>query len=158
MTPRTDLSALSAHGSVVLGASVIAGARAVAQADYRAAEEDEFCGDEVRDILLPPWLSDNIEHVLPESAIRGLGLSLREDLQPHMYATCGVERHTDDMHGLSLCVVLHADGFTFKQGKARYTLAAGDWFIFDDRLPHEVCNTAASTSLLVVTAALQHAA
>lgn len=76
----------------------------------------------------------------------------------HMYATCGVEPHIDDMDGLSVCVVLHADGFTFKQSKTNLKLAAGDWFIFDDRLKHEVKNTAKATTLLIITAAVREVA
>jgi hypothetical protein len=78
-------------------------------------------------------------------------MPLRSPGRPCVYATCGVEKHVDNMDGLSVCLVLHADGFTFAQGRNRLRLQAGDWFVFDDRLPHEVKETEQSTTLLVLT-------
>lgn len=143
-------------GKVALSDVLREGARMEAKKDFAQAEADEFCGDEVRDIILPKWLGDP-ELVLPVAQLRELGLVLSYKRPVHMYATCGVEPHVDAMDGLSVCVVLHADGFTFKQGKTSLKLAAGDWFIFDDATKHAVTNTNKSTTLLIITAALRAA-
>jgi quercetin dioxygenase-like cupin family protein len=48
-------------------------------------------------------------------------------------------------------VVLYSDGFTFKQSGKKIPLRAGDWFLFDDGVEHEVVETRESTSLIILT-------
>jgi hypothetical protein len=88
-------------------------ARRLAAADYADCVREDFCGESVRDILLPTWLG-NIDMWLPTGDLHGMGLSPRGELA-RLYATCGVEPHIDDMDGLSVGIVLHSDGFTFGQ-------------------------------------------
>ena len=144
--------ALGAAGTVALPEEICAGARELAALDFANCVSEEFCGESVRDILLPAGLGD-IETVLPAVSLHSMGLGPRIE-RARLYATCGVEPHIDDMDGLSVCIVLHSDGFTFQQCGARRKLHAGDWFVFDDRLEHEVLDTEEATTLLVLTAPL----
>lgn len=145
---------LTARGRVAIIDVAREGARQLAIRDYAQAEAEDFCGDLVRDITLPEWLGDT-SLLLPVVALQGLGLKVRAERRVHMYATCGVDEHVDEMDGLSVAVVLHSDGFTFKSATQSLQLKVGDWFVFDDRLPHEACETRTSTTLLLLTAPLE---
>jgi hypothetical protein len=136
---------LGYKGSVSLPLDVVRRCDQLAARDYAAAAAAEFSTEEVRDIIIPSFLER-------ANLFSLIGAPLRtESRGSKMYATCGVDTHVDDMDGLSVCLVLHADGFTFVQGRNRLRLKAGDWFIFDDRLPHEVKDSKKSTTLLVLT-------
>lgn len=151
----TTTQHLGATGTIALPQAVIDGAFLLAAKDYQEAEEEEFSGDAVRDHLPPQdWLPDTMT-VMPLAELRALGLEPGEAKTHHLYATCSVDEHIDDMDGLSVGVVIHSDGFTFKQGKTKLKLKTGDWFIFDDRLPHRADDSKHSTTLLLVTAPLK---
>lgn len=145
---------LGANGTVPLSDLIRQSAIQLAAADYARCVAEEFCSEEVRDVAPPAWLGE-IASFFPAVELLEMGLRPRAD-RAHMYATCGVAPHIDDMDGLSVGVVLHSDGFTFKQrGVRQIKLRAGDWFIFDDRVEHEVLETESATTLLVLTAPLQ---
>lgn len=143
---------LGASGKIALDDAMLRSAQRLAAQDFSDCEKDDFCGDAVRDILLPEGLGWEALP-LPVAELKELGLEPDEG-RAHLYATCGVDSHTDNMDGLSVCVVLHSDGFTFRQGRTRLELRAGDWFIFDDRFEHEVEDASGATTLLVVTCPL----
>ncbi|KIP17292.1 hypothetical protein WI80_30340 [Burkholderia ubonensis] len=118
-------------------ADVIRRSSSLVEEFFSAAEANEFCGDEVETYVIPRWASQGGATWLPSLAELGYrraegGYQGREEL---LVVTAGVDLHTDD-EGLVLMVALHNDGLTFRQGKVRHKPKAGDWFIFDDRLPH----------------------
>ncbi|WJN72227.1 hypothetical protein [Burkholderia anthina] len=126
-------------GTVQVPAHVIRHSDQLADEFYTTAVESEFCGDQVETYVIPPWASRDGTAWLPDLAALGYrradrGYRGREEL---LVATAAVDMHADD-EGLVLMVVLHNDGLTFRQGKLRHKPKLGDWFIFDDRLPHAV--------------------
>ena len=123
----------------------------VATRDFESAVSDDFSGDAVRDIDWSDITGVDVLALLPQAALLECGLRIAGPL-PRLYATCGVESHVDEMDGLSVAVVLHSDGFRFRQGGCVLKLRAGDWFVFDDSQPHEVVETDSATTLLVLTA------
>lgn len=145
--------ALGTSGTILLDPALSQAAQQLAAQDYTDCANEDFSGEEVRDILPPSWLRAEALP-FPVTDLRVLGLEPETD-RVHVYATCGVGSHTDAMDGLAVCVVLYSDGFTFKQGRTKLRLAAGDWFIFDDRLAHEVVDARESTTLVVVTCPLR---
>lgn len=136
-------------GSVQVPGHVIRLSNQLAGEFYTAAEENEFCGDQVETFAIPPWASRDCAAWHPDLAALGYrradsGFRGREEL---LVATASADMHTDD-EGLVLMVVLHNDGLTFRQGKVRHKPKAGDWFIFDDRLPHGVDEAPGRASFL----------
>ncbi|MBB2984790.1 hypothetical protein [Paraburkholderia tropica] len=126
-------------GSVQIPGDVIRLSDELANEFYTAADESEFCGDQVETYAIPSWASRNGAVWLPDLTALGYRRADsdyrgREEL---LVATAAADMHTDD-EGLVLMVVLHNDGLTFRQGRGRHKPKAGDWFIFDDRLPHGV--------------------
>lgn len=152
--PTRRHGGLGAHGSVILSSGIRAAARELADQDFQECQRQGFCGDAVRDHLLPHWLGP-LDQVLPVGALHRLRLKVREEHGARLYATCGVDEHVDDMDGLAVAVVLYSDGFTFSQGDLSLKLSAGDWFVFDDGLEHAVAESREATSLLVLTAPLR---
>ncbi|CAB3754244.1 hypothetical protein [Paraburkholderia humisilvae] len=126
-------------GSVEIPGHVIRLSDDLADKFYTVAEENEFCGDQVETYATPRWASRDSAAWLPDLVTFGYrradsGYRGREE---QLVATASADMHTDD-EGLVLMVVLHNDGLTFRQGRVRHKPKAGDWFIFDDRLPHGV--------------------
>lgn len=136
-------------GRVELTAEVAQAARELAKEDFAACEAEWFCGDEVRDLNWPDWMPD-LEDLLPNGALEMRGRRAVLD-GAHLYATCGVDPHTDDMDGESIAIVLHADGHTFRDAEGSVPLAPGTYFIFDDRVEHEVVETDEATTMLLIT-------
>jgi hypothetical protein len=149
------LTALGTSGTILLDPALSRAAQQLAAQDFTDCANEDFSGEEVRDILPPSWLGAEALP-LPFTELKMLGLEPDTD-RVHLYATCGVGSHTDARDGPAVCVVLHSDGFTFKQGRTRLKLSAGDWFIFDDGLAHEVVDARESTTLLVLTCPLRTA-
>ena len=124
-------------GTVQLPADVARQAANLAGEFFAAAEGNEFSGDAVETCAIPLWARRGDATWLPDLDMLGYrraerGYRGRDEL---LVLTAGVDMHTDD-EGLVLMVVLHNDGLTFRQGKIRNKAKAGNWFIFDDRLPH----------------------
>jgi hypothetical protein len=126
------------QGRVELPAGLASHAGALGAEHYERQAAQEFCGDEPESYLPPPWLP-SIDTLVPAADLLPLGVRwtgvVRGD---ELLATVGVDQHIDDAYGLLLCIVLHNDGLTFRQGRSSIKPAAGDWFIFDDRLNHGV--------------------
>lgn len=141
------------QGCTGIGQDVLQGARALSRAHFERCKAEDFSGDAVGDYEPPGWLP-NLAAVLPHAGLEKLGLAVVAGRDPKLYATVSVDPHIDEIDGLSVAVVLHADGHRFIQAGASTRLKAGDWFVFDDREPHEVLHTEESTTLVVVTAAL----
>jgi hypothetical protein len=144
---------LTESGTLAVSDVVREGARQLAKDDYEWCEAESFSGDSVRDYGLPSWLGDT-SLLFPVVALAALGMEVREDRHIHLYATSGVDDHVDNMDGLSVAVVLHSDGFQFLSGDQCVDLKTGKWFMFDDRLRHEVKDGEGATTLLVLTAGL----
>ncbi|MBN3829706.1 hypothetical protein G3O00_39910 [Burkholderia sp. Ac-20384] len=126
-------------GTAHLPDEIVRHSAELAEEFFSAAEANEFCGDPVETYVIPRWASRGSATWLPNLTDLGYhraegGYRGREEL---LVVTAGVDMHTDD-EGLVLLVVLHNDGLTFRQGKVQHKPRAGDWFIFDDRLPHGV--------------------
>lgn len=136
-------------GSVQIPRDVIHLSDKLADEFYATAEESEFCGDQVETYAIPSWASHNAAAWLPDLATLGYrradsGYRGREEV---LVATASADMHTDD-EGLVLMVVLHNEGLTFRQGRVRHKPKAGDWFMFDDRLPHGVDEARGRASFL----------
>lgn len=132
------------QGRIELSPDVAAGAKAYAKAVYADAEAQDFCGDPVVSDRPPEWAPD-LEDWVPTATLADIGFQVAPDPRHELVATVGVDQHIDDIHGPVLCWVLHNDGLTFKQGRQIHKAAAGDWFIFDDRVNHGVKESKKST-------------
>jgi hypothetical protein len=85
---------------------------------------------------------------LPVTELKALGFRVSGSAKQQLLATVGVEAHVDALHGPVLIVALYNDGLTFRQGREAHKTQAGEWFVFDDRKPHSVRETAKSTTYL----------
>ncbi|HDR8948041.1 TPA: hypothetical protein ACU967_006140 [Burkholderia contaminans] len=135
-------------GTVQVPAHVIRLSDQLAGEFYTAAEESDF-SDQVETFAIPSWAKRDGAPWLPNLAALGYchadsGYRGRDE---QFVATAAVDMHTDD-EGLVLMVVLHNDGLTFRQGTVRHKPKAGDWFIFDDRLPHGVAEAPGRAAFL----------
>lgn len=136
-------------GRVALTSTVVARAAEHARKFYAEQEVIDFCGEAVESLGMPDWLADP-DSWLPAEHLAALGFGV--DLKRADYlATVGVDAHTDDINGLTACVVLHNDGLQFQQGRQRCCPVAGDWFLFDDAKSHAVHSKNDTTTLLCVT-------
>ncbi|WP_232434830.1 hypothetical protein [Burkholderia ubonensis] len=136
-------------GTVSLPDEVVRHSAELAEEIFSAAEANEFCGDPVETYVIPRWAGRGGATWLPDLAELGYrradgGYRGREEL---LVVTAGVDLHTDG-EGLVLMVVLHNDGLMFRQGTVRHKPRAGDWFIFDDRLPHGVDDAPGRTTFI----------
>lgn len=129
------------QGRIDLDASVLREAAAFAAAHYQAAEEAEFCGEPVETFSTPSWAPSRV-NCLPIDALQSLGFRpVASGSGEEMVATVGIVQHVDHIHGPVMCLVLHNDGLTFRQGKVSHVTRAGEWFIFNDRANHGVKET-----------------
>jgi hypothetical protein len=145
------------QGTIPFSTDVLDHARQAALRQYEAAVDAEFCGDPVETYSLPDWLPP-LQTWLPLADLASIGLEPNPADQPEMVGTCGVDHHVDNIHGLVLAVVLYNDELKFHQGRHRHVTAPGQWFVFDDRLPHQVKETASSSCYLCITVPLQRRA
>lgn len=133
------------HGNVPVSADVAAKAAAVGRSHYEVELERDFCGDDVATEMIPRW-APLLTSWWPTKQLAAMGFKLLEGDARHggnawqdLVVTLGVDPHTDDRHGPVLCYVLHNDAMAFRQrGYKGFVPVAGDWFVFDDRIDHEV--------------------
>jgi len=101
-------------------------------------ESDDFC-DELVDVQPVPQLFASIDWV-PHELLALMGLRATD--QEHLVLTPGTLDHDDDIYQLSLMWVLRADpGMAFRHTHPDGPWLfhrPGDWYLFDDRLYHEV--------------------
>lgn len=142
------------QGTVHLADDVLQQARQAALRQYEEAVQNEFCGESVETYALPDWLPPP-KAWIPLQELHAAGLEPDAQQQAEMVGTCDVDTHVDNIHGLVLVVVLHNDGLKFHQGRYRHVTKPGQWFIFDDRLPHQVTSTPASTCYLCIVVPLK---
>lgn len=158
-------------GSFTLSKPLVDGFAELARADYAQCEAVDFSDEEVRDLGKPgfiPSLTSFIAETGIEAQLRAVGLALKNvvkteeesslDRLSHFYSTCGVDDHEDHIDWLSVALVLHCDGFRFRQGDGSFgsrgswiRLQTGMWFVFDDSKSHGVQEDANATSLVVFT-------
>lgn len=125
-------------GHVDLGPHVLKQARKFAAEHFTAEEAIEFSGEDVEVFANPIWAPKR-ESWLPVAELRALGFHASANGSgEEMVVTLGVDQHIDGVHGPVLCLVLHNDGLTFRQGNVSHRPVAGDWFIFNDRANHGV--------------------
>ena len=72
---------------------------------------------------------------VPVGELAEMGYRATENHQWIM--STGTNMHVDQIWGKTLMWVLKNDGLFFKQGKSKVVFQPGDWFIFDDCLPHQ---------------------
>lgn len=124
-------------GTAAIPEPVVILASKLAREFFDAAKDSNF-NEQVETYALPSWLTRYGTTWLPDIESLGYrrapsrGLRSREEL---LVASAGCDRHTDG-EGLVLMLVLHNDGLSFHQGRVSHRPRVGDWFVFDDRLPH----------------------
>lgn len=129
-------------GHVDLGSHVKASASKFAAEHYKAEEAIGFSGESVEVFANPVWAPKR-EAWVPVKQLAELGMKLfKSRAGEEMVVTLGVDQHVDSIHGSVLCLVLHNDGLTFRQGRVSHIPAAGDWFIFNDHANHGVKESA----------------
>ena len=143
------------QGAITLPAHLREAAHSAGTQAYLLAEEEEFAGDPVTWLPEDPWHAACAE-LFPADAVRALGFELatKVDAQFRVYTTHGTDPHIDG-EGPCFILVLANNGLKFKQGKQSHTTAAGEWFIFDDRITHSVKETSRSTSYVFLHHALK---
>ena len=125
-------------GRVELGKVVTQRAANFSAEYYQTEKAVDFCGESVESYSNPSWAPKR-ESWVPEQRLAGLGFRLTEDgAGEEMVVTFGLPQHIDAIYGPVLCLVLHNDGLTFRQGRVAHKPMAGDWFIFNDRANHGV--------------------
>lgn len=142
------------QGQLDMPASMREAARQLALDHYAQAEAEDFCGDEVGDHLVPEWVPP-LHEWFPLQQLHALGYEPGNEHQRRVYATVSASPHEDEMHGVSLIVVLHNDELKFIMGEQSHVTAIGEWFLLDDFATHEVDSTDLSTSYVVLSVPLR---
>jgi hypothetical protein len=132
------------RGALDVPKHLLTHAREAGQAAYAEAVAEEFCGDEVAWLPDAPWHAE-CEPLFPEEMVRQLGFEPSAKGTFKLYSTHGTDPHTDD-EGPCFILVLANDGLKFRQGKQSHVTNVGEWYIFDDRLPHTVTESRKSKS------------
>lgn len=135
-TAKTKLIHGAIQGQVVLPAALRAAATKLAAQVVADGEAQDWCGEPVS------WLRD--ENLLPQCMtlfpgddVRALGFVPNLEKQAKVWGTYGVEAHDDD-EGIVFVLVLENQGLKFKQGHQAHITEPGQWYLFNDRIRHEV--------------------
>lgn len=137
-------------GHIALSEEAVSHACSLAAEYFECQKKIDFCGDPVELQRCPAWAIDSDDWI-PTEALQKIGLWLSHDnATRNMVATVGVQQHIDQINGLTFCLVLHNDGFKFRQGRKAISPVAGDWFIFDDRINHGVKESSKSTTFVAI--------
>lgn len=155
----TAINALNGvvRGRIDLPLQMLTGARRLAQEHYAHCEQEEFSGTAVEDYLFPAWALLRWSQ-FPYAALAQLGYQPVPSTVAHceaLYATVAAPEHVDDICGPNFILCLHNDGLRFRMGDVEHETAAGEWFLFDDRLAHEVLETDTSGTYLVWSVGLR---
>lgn len=132
----TDVIMGAIQGQIELPCGVKAEALRLGGDLYRTALAEEFSGESVT------WLSDKALLGLclpffPLDAVRALGYEPVSLVDAKVYGTCSVESHTDG-EGIIFVMALSNQGLKFKQKSQIHETESGEWFLFNDRVAHEV--------------------
>jgi hypothetical protein len=134
-TKTTTLDLGAVQGCVTLPAALLRLATEAARQVLAEGHAQEFCGEAVS------WLTDSemVKACLPHFPLTSVqALGLEPDIaRARVYGTYGVDSHIDG-DGLVCILVLENQGLKFKQKRQTHVTNTGEWFIFDDRLPHLV--------------------
>lgn len=141
---------------VAVSPDIASNCRRLADAFFAEKAAEEFNGDLVDtneigwvDRLAPAW------SLFPWDEVRRAGYKpARSGPRPHVVVTAGVDPHEDQYMGLALCWTLHNAGLEFCQRGMRVRPRAGEWFVFDDRLPHEMRSAPGAAVFIGVCAAV----
>lgn len=139
--PKTRFVFGEIQGNIPLSDRVKKKASEFCEAHFAAEKAIDFCGESVETFMTPAWVPSR-SLWLPAAELRDMGFAeapreATREPADQMIVTLGVDPH-EDAHGPVLCMVLHNDGLKFKQGKVAHIPKAGDWFVFNDLLPHGV--------------------
>ena len=142
------------RGHIALDAHVLRMASEFAAEHYKAEEATGFAGENVEVFENPTWAPKR-ESWIPVDELKALGYrATSSGYGEEMVVTRGVDQHVDDAHGPVLCLVLHNDGLTFRQGSASHKTRAGEWFIFHDRANHGVKEIRGAAAYVALTVPL----
>ncbi|WP_425953014.1 hypothetical protein [Ralstonia pseudosolanacearum] len=144
-------------GEISLPPAAQHGAAELAQQHFDQAEALDFSGTEVEDYLPPASMESRWEW-FPYDRVRELGFEPVSRNKEAVYGTVGVGMHEDDMFGPCFILTLFNDGLCFRMKDQEHVTAVGQWFILDDRQPHEVQETEDSTTYLVWSVPLRELA
>jgi hypothetical protein len=129
---------VAVRGRIPVPAELATQATRLARDFFRASITIDFA-DEAIDVTSPVTEPTQGLSWVPRDELRALGFKLAsEDASSTLFVmTYGADKHVDT-HGPVLLWVLLNDGLEFRQGKERHRTQAGEWHLFNDRLPHEV--------------------
>jgi hypothetical protein len=146
--PAFELGKILGH--IDLSKEALEHARDFALEHFESQKELEFCGNPVDLCGCPAWAIESDDWI-PADQLKAMGLVLNHDRKHEgLVATVGVDQHVDATYGLAFCLVLHSDGFKFRQGRESITPVAGDWFIFNDYINHGVKESADTTAFVAI--------
>lgn len=136
MTKAKKLVEGAIQGQIDLPQAVRAAATVLAREVVAEGEAQEWCGEAVT------WLPDEgllpqCMPLFPEDAVRALGFEHDPRKNARVWGTYGVGSH-EDGEGIVFVLVLENQGLKFKQGRQMHITAPGQWYLFNDRRPHEV--------------------
>jgi hypothetical protein len=147
----------SVLGRVELPQAALDAARAHAASFYAEALIEDFCGyDEPETLVYPAWLPA-LESWFPVAEVAELGYRIAATQEQLLVLSVGVESHTDAW-GPTFMVCLANDGLMFRQASVRHMTEVGEWFIFDDKRPHELLETMKTTTFIGLNIPLERIA
>lgn len=120
-------------GNITISPELAAAAEKMARHYFANQVKSEFM--ESADICIPPagmgggWI--------PRKQLAALGYRVPAEKSQWVMST-GIDMHVDRIWGETLMWVVHNDGLHFKQGRVKVVHQPGEWFIFNDALPHQV--------------------
>lgn len=141
------------QGRIEIGPLVRERASAFANTYFKAQEAIDFSRDDVETFAVPDWAPPR-QQWLPVAALRQWDLKAGRARLDQLIITLGVDQHTDDFCGPTLCLVLHNEGLVFRQGRIAHATLAGEWFIFDDRRRHGVRSAKGAAAYMALTVPL----
>ena len=126
------------QGCITLDPAVVAGARELRTDHFADAVTYEAPEEAVTVHLQQDWLPA-IESWWPAVALELLGFEKARG-SGELLVTHGVGPHVDEINGPTLILVLYNAGLAFSQGEVRHVTQPGEWFIFNDRIEHDICS------------------
>jgi hypothetical protein len=146
-------------GQIALQEDARVRAAQLAREFFEYQQAQEFCGNDVESYPAQGWFARWREW-FPLDAIRAHGFVPAEKAcHDELVATLGVDPHTDAVNGPTFCLTVHNAGLKFRQGRVSCAPVAGEYFLFNDALPHSVKSArgeAAFLGLVIPLTAVGH--
>jgi len=128
------------RGNIRVPSSLVEITKIITDKFWAQMVAEEF-SDQTVDAIPVPALVRLFDWV-PSAQLGLMGLKVSADPEKqHLVLTSSCTEHEDHIFGLTLMWVLRADGaLAFRQTEQGvwHWHEVGDWYIFDDRVPHEV--------------------